>query len=399
MSIAICIFGPCTRWDAIIRNILSYYNEPNIHILTENYPIISSEKITNISWSKLNYIVPKFTYNNNTMYKYYIKTCVEQLLKMVQSKYDTIIFYYGDTLYFEKIVQKGIHVPYELKTYGTYNPKSCRVINTLKVQMEGVKFIGQLSIEIRKNIFQSLFAGKVCDFTYFAVNPSFFTSQTPIFLIPSVIRISTEKQSRTIFTTEERLKQTIKQLKSIKEKMPHSKVYVLEVSQFLTLDEMERLAKYADNLILFSKDKLAQFYAHVHIGKNHTELYLLNQMIPLFDQVSYGWLCKYGARYHLTDSFDYKKFLSDKPSFKVIPKSWDNKPIIESILYSFPKTYISFVKDTIKHILKDMDESSILLDNEHEWMNHLIKNNISINNMESLGVKGFVSHDGSYNII
>ena len=219
------------------------------------------------------------------------------------------------------------------------------------------------------------------------------TPQSKIFVIPSIMEVD-GPLNKNIYTHEERFRQTLEQVKSVRNKVKGAVIIVCELT-FMTLIEIYKISKYTSALIFFNKDSTAVRYADDR-NKNKAEVYLQRFVLTCLAGATFSHFCKFGGRYSLTDVFNERKFFSGKPSFRIIPKAHDGVPIVESIFYSIPRVHMSLFNT----ILASMQE---LLDNHFTDVEHLLyslfinNHKIEVNKLETLGIAGHFAGSGAYN--
>ena len=227
------------------------------------------------------------------------------------------------------------------------------------------------SKEVRADVFEKLYHNKVCD------AENFLESNIPVkhlILIPSVIHTSSSnplayQSYRSVFTPEERLKQTIQQCKSIqKVKQPTDQILLLEASE-ITFSEMEQLSEVVDKIVLFSQDSVASHFANVHKNKSTYEVYVMDFINT--KMTNYCWMMKVGGRYCLTSSFNFSDFEKELPAMNIL--NVNGNVCIEPVLYSIPfkfrllfheqyqkkKLELDNPRYDIEHFLRDMFSPNI----------------------------------------
>jgi hypothetical protein len=186
-------------------------------------------------------------------------------------------------------------------------------------------------------LLHALFKHQVVDSEHVA-----YVKHDVTFFIPSVISCSAVPfhytPNRSLFTPNERLKQTCDQLQSIRTHAPDSHMYVLEGST-LTLSQLHALVQSGgDNvvIVLFRSDATAYEYANTNGNKSLYELYVIQRMLL---RITSNWYFKFGGRYQML-KFDREKMCQSNPVYKIIDKRNNFTPnnIVECILYGFPNS-------------------------------------------------------------
>lgn len=374
---AILLFGSNIMWDVIHKNIQKHFSNSDIYALTDEKP---PEYFSVTKWEKLSFVVKDYSYENPNAIKAYIQECSDKLKNMVEiseKNYQICVYYFANTLYFSNNCID-----------------SCRIVSDDHVKISGKNLaIKELSLPFRKKLFSSLY-----DNVYDYENLDFsIDEKRPLILISSVIHINPNFSKRSVYTSQERFEQTVKQLESIKEKIPNAQVFLLECSE-LTFREMEKFSKLANKVILFSKDSTVYYHAHEDANKNNTEIHLFLKIIDMmrFHNKYSTHIAKISGRYSINDNFDEKKFFSDKSVFRVVPKTWNNKKAIESIFFCVEKGYIHKFTMMLEETLYAI--RTYYLDIEHGLYERIFFNNFPINTVDVLGVEGYMA-EGIYNSV
>jgi hypothetical protein len=145
-----------------------------------------------------------------------------------------------------------------------------------------------------------------------------------------------------VFSSEERIQQTIKQCESIKKQIPTATIVLLESSN-LNLNDLYRLSLHTNFIVLFYLDSALQTHSTGQSkNKNLSEIYVSLYMTKLLSGQTFGHLVKFGGRYRLTSDFSPLEFFRDKPVIKTLDSqySYSHRSVGESILYSIPNSYL-----------------------------------------------------------
>jgi hypothetical protein len=254
--------------------------------------------------------------------------------------------------------------------------------------------ISKMNIIKRKNIFELLYDGKVTD-SNVHMNLK-LNAESNIFSVSSIINI---KASRSVFNPEERLKQTLIQLKCIREKVPNVKILFMELSD-LTFRQIQKILKYADNICLFYKNDDAQFACNEYYNKNAGEYYILNYICNILVDKEFRSFCKFGGRYQFSSLYEFKN-CDDSLGLKIIyPYSCSANflPMIEPICFSVPKLlfnsftkYLPEVKKLIYNYGRDM-ETSI-------YQVYIDINKFPFIHKKHLNIHGYIAGSGEFNCV
>lgn len=288
---------------------------------------------------------------------------IERYSKLSDNKYDIIIITGFNTILMEFPVQPGVYGT-KFHTYFTCqctdnNLSSIDIMSNTAVSINGERSIpfyamekGLLSRFLKKR-FNSV------------ILPEDMTEKKHelVMLIPSVIKVSNNPFSyvnyRSIFTQEERLDQTVKQLKDINSLDRGVESYLLEGSN-LDMSMLDKLSVHTC-VVMFNTDEKGDFYANKHMNKSIYEIYVCLYMMKF---LSFDTIFKYGGRYTFDTGFNLDSFLQEKPVYKIISKeaSCAGNEYVVSIIYSFPWSYKSKYIDIynkIYNIFLSDDRASI----------------------------------------
>lgn len=155
-----------------------------------------------------------------------------------------------------------------------------------------------------------------------------------IFLITSTINTSPRplgentSRVRSAYSPDQRFKQTLKTIESIRQRVPDALVLLLENSKLLT-HQHSVLESVCDKLILFSEDNVA---VTLRDGPNKgaAEAYLLMNAQSLVKQYDCKILFKLSGRYLLSERFDIDRFPVDRFGFL------ERDGVVSTRLYSVP---------------------------------------------------------------
>ncbi len=164
-------------------------------------------------------------------------------------------------------------------------------------------------------------------------------------LITSVICITNNPLSytntRSVYSHEERFEQTKKTIETIREKIPNSKILLVECSN-LNEDMSNYLLQKCDYFLNLCNDITAR-QCTSHISKSLGEGYMTFCALKYVfeNNINFENLIKISGRYWLSDNFNYNYFNNNDIVVKYINGESDN---VFTALYKLPKmTAISFV--------------------------------------------------------
>lgn len=350
--VVVYLIGTPTMWS-YTRNYITKLigSNPNVYVcgFGESIPY-TGETVLNTHYSKP-HPVEMVGETTEAINQYNLQMCInrcEEERKKLKLAYDYYLYLNVNGLLSTDNTEL---FPGEKSTYYLHAGASTQSSLTLvSNQHTNLGPVSSLLLEQRKFLFDSIFQGKVADSLDFSTLN--LNENSVIFLIPSVIYIAWKNPQRSIFSAQERLNQTLEQIQSIRAQVAEAKIILLEMSE-PTLSDLQLLSENADRVCLFTKDEQAQGYAHHHWNKNLGELYVLSYVIsklklhPVFSHV-----VKFGGRYKLMSNFQCERITQSKPVFRSIPPNHNcyNQPIIEPVLYSIPKGYLSVYSEALSTI-------------------------------------------------
>lgn len=138
-----------------------------------------------------------------------------------------------------------------------------------------------------------------------------------------------------VFDSAARLKQTVDGLRSIKHKVPNSKIIFVDNSlDPLTANQLAEITPLIDYCPQHSHHLFSRFINQTNYNKGLGELLLMEQIMPIIkkDLRPNHRVFKISGRYKLSDSFDIQRYRDPK---------FDNK-------YSFVQTVWAFTNDNYK---------------------------------------------------
>ena len=197
-------------------------------------------------------------------------------------------------------------------------------------------------------------------------------------IITSVINISKNPLSytntRSVFSPEERYEQTLKTISSVREKIPDSKILLVESTEINK--EMSSTIKELVDYFIIVNDK-----SHVINGpfKGAAETTQILESLRKIDFSTYQNIFKISGRYWLNDKFDYSKFENEKNIFQ------KRSDTLATVFYKISD------KDLYLSTLEYCSTNPNMLE-----LNFYERYCYNYNNIEILGVEGFVSVDGNF---
>lgn len=164
-----------------------------------------------------------------------------------------------------------------------------------------------------------------------AVTSVIFTSSSPI----------DGFEKRSVFTMFERYEQTIRQLLSIREKIPNAVTFLLEGSLFLPDEMVKELQKLCSYVILYSDNEDAKKYCNESYNKGLGEMYVTSHLGTLLRNKQFSIFCKFNGRSVFTPEFDINLFIKPFPVVKCLKGNGRLGILCFSNFYSIPKRYMN----------------------------------------------------------
>ena len=210
-----------------------------------------------------------------------------------------------------------------------------------------------------------------------------------VFIIGSTINPNPNKglnytNTRSIFSIEDRIKQTADSIKSIRKFVPNSLIIVSDNSKTLPMETFKLLVDAGVDIILthYKEETTDSIY------KARGEASCIMNGLRYLEEYSidYDLLFKLSGRYSLTEKFGLTNFQNDnKISCWIHPSNH----AICTVLYSIPKKCIEKYTKAIELVLTKESHNSI-----EEQLRTLLKDYLL--GISSLGASGLVSVDGSH---
>ena len=259
--------------------------------------------------------------------------------------------------------------------------------NYIEYNNDYIDVFNPVHIEYLKNILNILF-NNVITSDNFKLDT---TKQDILYMIPSIIK----PHCSSIFTKDERLYQTMNQVKSVKEFNTNNKTILLELSDLetFTFSDIFRLSKDTTLLVLFGHNQRFREIAR-NTNKNQGEVQLLRFVLNKIKNQEFSHFYKFGGRYQLNN--DYQDLYDN--NYDAICKIMraDENPyrqdIIEPVIYSIKNEKITEfinVLDNMDNVLRNH-----LMDVERMLIELKYKMNVKI--IDELKVGGYAATTGVY---
>lgn len=214
-----------------------------------------------------------------------------------------------------------------------------------------------------------------------------------ISVINTVARNLSYYPIRSIYTSEERYKQTLKTIESVKKYIPDAYIVLIEGSVLNT--EMETGFKNMVNMYInYSTDK--DVYNAVNdVHKSYAEGVTILKFLESneFKNLNVENLFKISGRYYLTDSFDINEYMNICNCFKPIAQGsyqYSNLERYHPVLYKIHKTSLDDYKNIFIKYSTQM--FNVQVDME-AFLCQYMKNNVKL--LDRLGVEGNIAVNGA----
>jgi len=197
---------------------------------------------------------------------------------------------------------------------------------------------------------------------------------------------------RSVFTKEERFEQTKKTISSIREKIPNTKILLIECSQLSSYEReyFTRNVDYFLNIFEINNEQLIQrmFTISKSMGEGTMTIYAIKYLLN--NNIQFDNLFKISGRYWLNDNFEYHLYSTNISCIHAINNDNDNM-------------FTCFYKLSNELTYKWLE---YLLNSENDFINCIgyevifakfIKNHKNINIIKNkVGINGFVTVCGKY---
>ena len=176
-----------------------------------------------------------------------------------------------------------------------------------------------------------------------------------IFVLSSTIKVSSAPISymstRSIFSSEQRLQQTINSINIIRYKIPDVAILLVDPSP-IPIEWRTYLESIVDKYIDCSGNKDIFDSTNSGLNKGVAECkQLLASLDFIADYPNATSVCKLSGRYTLTNSFDMKYFAEEKIYFKLIPKGsifYEPVPACYTFFYKVPRCYLASFREALQ---------------------------------------------------
>lgn len=239
-----------------------------------------------------------------------------------------------------------------------YKERYQRSANNRKIGASTHYTANILSIEklYKDNLNKSRISNNV--FYYKDVKPNDINLNADDILVIITTAIHVFTNSVNDVSSKDRMEQAVKQLKTIRTKVPQAKIIILESSYpgKLSEQEVKQLTRNCDYLIrydflnqeLCTTDYNLMYYCHENFhNKSLGEMFVTIHLYNIIKEKPFRIICKMSGEYFLEDTFNIRDFLVDVPVFS-LTGSRPLEMLAFRDLYSIPNShfqyYLSFLE-------------------------------------------------------
>lgn len=209
-----------------------------------------------------------------------------------------------------------------------------------------------------------------------------------IFLIVSVIDVKESplsyNETRSIYTKEERLTQTLETILSIKNNVPNSKIFMFEAGQS---DYKNIFFNKVDGYFYLGKDYIIKKSVNSKL-KGLGEVFIIYKSIKLLKKKKLIDHCrllfKISGRYYINSDFKLSDWNSDKLNFLKINNNYSTR------LYAIPKSNLNYYK-----VISFIAIPFLIIGLSIENIFYKLINVKKVNTIKVLGLSGKVAVDGT----
>jgi hypothetical protein len=217
-----------------------------------------------------------------------------------------------------------------------------------------------------------------------------------------------------VYSPQQRLEQTIDTIKSIRSKIPDSKVYVMECCGTpITAEQSQALIDVSDRFIDYSHDEDVQALYdsdNWDVVKNGTEIMCFGRVLQELKDLNafegIGRIHKMSGRYVLNDDFDSSTYDDSTVVDKIVigPKHQSQFPLnVTEVPLQYMARLWSWPKSRLDEVIQVYDDSLAFfaervaaggyVDIEHVLYKFL--NPEHVNEIQNLGVEGCIAPNGA----
>lgn len=202
-----------------------------------------------------------------------------------------------------------------------------------------------------------------------------------VVLVTSMLR---PVRDRTIFSTNERIEQTMKTIVTVREKIPHCYIIMIE-GGYINSEEQIKFEGLVD--YLFCTDVTKYFKSAGEASLLYR--YLTSDHFKSLNDVE--TVSKLSGRYYLNHDFNWDSLPQGKCIIVFVPVAWSGQPVYNTRYYRIPKGHLLNFTHGLERYLKSRESSMIFPDIEHCFYSHNIIFHKEVYSPERLGVCGLIT--------
>jgi len=208
-------------------------------------------------------------------------------------------------------------------------------------------------------------------------------------LITSVICTTNNPLSytnnRSVYSHNERFEQTKKTIETVKEKIPNSKIFIVECSN-LNEEMTSYLIENSDFFLnLYNNEQIRNNTSHISKSLGEGTMTLCALKFIIQNNIEFENLIKISGRYWLSEKFEYKNFNNNDIVVKYIENNKDN---VFTALYKLPKSlslnFMIFLESSFNDMINCIGYEIL-------FANFIKSQSLNIINVEPIGLEGYVS--------
>ena len=202
-----------------------------------------------------------------------------------------------------------------------------------------------------------------------------------VVLITSMLR---PVRDATVFSTEQRINQTLKTISTIRDKIPEAHIVMIEGGH-IEPTEKERFSKLVDHLFLTDVTGMTKSPGEGTL----LYLYLISDHFKSLKDVE--TVSKLSGRYYLNEYFNWNSLPLDKTTIGFISVAWMGQPLYKTRYYRIHKARINYFIEGLARYLKSRECALSWPDIEHCFYYHNLIKHDEVYSPDKIGVSGLIS--------
>lgn len=202
-----------------------------------------------------------------------------------------------------------------------------------------------------------------------------------IVLITSMLRPINDK---TIFSTQERINQTLLSIASVRDKIPNAYIVMIEGGE-MKLSDVKLFTHLVDYLYRTDVSELLKSQGEATLLFRYLTSDHFNSLKNVLS------VSKLSGRYYLTDDFHWDTFPRDKFIICFVPVTWMKQSAYKTRYYRIPQCYIFHFIEHLMKYLASTEFKSAHPDIEHCFYRFNIIKRDKLYSPEILGIEGRIT--------